>query len=76
MRDDLTAAAHRFLAQTPSALAVVQLEDVLSEPDAVNVPGTVDEHPNWCRKRSVAVEDLEPDGRLGKTGAYFAEVSG
>jgi (1->4)-alpha-D-glucan 1-alpha-D-glucosylmutase len=72
--DDLTAAVHRFLAQTPSAIAIAQLEDVLSEIDAVNVPGTVNEHPNWCRKRSVAVEELDADGRLRATGTFFAEV--
>ncbi len=37
--NELTAAVHRFLAETRSAAAVVQLEDVLSEIDAVNVPG-------------------------------------
>jgi 4-alpha-glucanotransferase len=72
--DELTSAVHRFLAETRSAAAVVQLEDVLSEIDAVNVPGTVNEHPNWCRKRSVSVDDLEGDGRLQLTGTFFAEV--
>jgi 4-alpha-glucanotransferase len=72
--NELTAAVHRFLAATRSAMAVVQLEDVLCESDAVNVPGTVNEHPNWCRKRSVSVDDLERDGRLQQTGTFFAEV--
>jgi (1->4)-alpha-D-glucan 1-alpha-D-glucosylmutase len=71
---ELTAGVHRFLAQTPSAMAVVQLEDVLAEVDAVNVPGTVNEHPNWCRKRTVPVDGLESDGRLRETGTFFAEV--
>ena len=72
--NELTAAVHRFLAETRSVAAVVQLEDVLSEIDAVNVPGTVNEHPNWCRKRTVSVDDLEGDGRLQLTGTFFAEV--
>jgi 4-alpha-glucanotransferase len=72
--DELTAAVHRFLADTRSVAAVVQLEDVLSEIDAVNVPGTVNEHPNWSRKRTVSVDDLESDGRLQLTGTFFAEV--
>jgi len=75
MLDELTAAVHRFLAATPSAMAVVQLENILSEIDAVNVPGTVNEHPNWCRKRAVALEHIEADGRLPRTGDIFAEAS-
>ncbi|HTA38999.1 MAG TPA: 4-alpha-glucanotransferase [Candidatus Acidoferrales bacterium] len=72
--NELTTAVHRFLAETRSVAAVVQLEDVLSEIDAVNVPGTVNEHPNWCRKRTVSVDDLEGDARLQLTGTFFAEV--
>ncbi len=48
---------HRFLARTPSMLAVVAIEDVLGETGAVNVPGTFDEHPNWRRKRSLSLEE-------------------
>ena len=72
--NELTTAVHRFLAETRSVAAVVQMEDVLAEIDAVNVPGTVNEHPNWSRKRSVSVDDLEDDGRLQLTGTFFAEV--
>ncbi len=65
---ELIAAVHRFLAATPSMLAVVAVEDVLHEPGAVNVPGTFDEHPNWQRKRSLLLESIEADGRLMQTG--------
>jgi 4-alpha-glucanotransferase len=54
----------RFLAATPSRLVVVSMEDALGVVDQVNVPGTVDEHPNWRRRLPVALEDLRQDGRL------------
>ncbi|HEX3671473.1 MAG TPA: 4-alpha-glucanotransferase [Candidatus Cybelea sp.] len=68
---ELVTAVHRFLAATPSMLAVVAIEDVLRETGAVNVPGTFDEHPNWQRKRSLLLEDIEDDGRLLQTGKLF-----
>jgi (1->4)-alpha-D-glucan 1-alpha-D-glucosylmutase len=43
-------AVHAFLAAAPSALMMVQLEDVAGEVEQANMPGTVDEHPNWRRK--------------------------
>ncbi|MBV9718215.1 MAG: 4-alpha-glucanotransferase [Candidatus Eremiobacteraeota bacterium] len=65
---ELASAAHRFLADTSAALVVVAIEDVLNETGAINVPGTVDEHPNWRRKRSLGLENIEADGRLSHTG--------
>ncbi|MGA8575853.1 MAG: 4-alpha-glucanotransferase, partial [Candidatus Cybelea sp.] len=70
---ELVAAVHRFLAATPSTLAVVAIEDVLHESGAVNVPGTFDEHPNWRRKRSLSLERIEADGRLCQTGKLFVK---
>jgi (1->4)-alpha-D-glucan 1-alpha-D-glucosylmutase len=43
-------AAHAFIASAPSAVMVLQLEDVLSVVEQANLPGTVDQHPNWRRK--------------------------
>ena len=39
-------------------MAAVQLDDVLGEVEAQNLPGTIDEHPNWSRIYDVTVEDL------------------
>ncbi len=47
---DFVAAIHAFLAKTPSALAMVQIDDLLGETNAVNLPGTDRERPNWRRK--------------------------
>ncbi len=55
---ELVVALHRFLGRTHSALAAVQAEDLAMERDPVNVPGTDQEHPNWCRRLSVDVSAL------------------
>ncbi len=43
---------------TPSRLLVVAMEDVLGILDQPNIPGTVQEHPNWRRRLPVALEDI------------------
>jgi 4-alpha-glucanotransferase len=55
---ELVDAAYRFLAATPSRLLMVHLEDLLGVMDQVNLPGTVEEHPNWRRKLPLRWEDL------------------
>jgi (1->4)-alpha-D-glucan 1-alpha-D-glucosylmutase len=56
MTPELVEAIHAFLARTPSRLLMVQLEDVFGAVEQANLPGTTNEHPNWCRKLSVPVE--------------------
>lgn len=58
MPDDVIVAVHRFLAATPCRLLAVQLDDALGTIEQANVPGTVDEHPNWRRKIAVPIEVL------------------
>lgn len=43
-------AALQFVAKTPSRLAIIPIEDVIGERDQQNIPGTIDEHPNWRRR--------------------------
>ena len=63
----------RFLARTPSRLMVVEIEDVLEIADQPNIPGTLDEHPNWRRRLPIDLEDLATDERLRKLAATLAE---
>jgi 4-alpha-glucanotransferase len=51
-------AAVKFIAQTPSDLALLPLEDALAVEDQPNLPGTVDEHPNWRRRYPGQAADL------------------
>ncbi|WP_375269808.1 4-alpha-glucanotransferase, partial [Phenylobacterium sp.] len=42
----------------PCDLALIPLEDLLALEDQVNVPGTVDEQPNWRRRLAGPLQDL------------------
>jgi len=47
-----------FLARTPSRLLAVSIEDLLGVVDQPNIPGTVDEHPNWRQRLPVALDQI------------------
>ncbi|KRR00224.1 4-alpha-glucanotransferase [Bradyrhizobium valentinum] len=56
-RNDLYSVAN-FLARTKSRLLAISLEDLLDVVDQPNIPGTVDEHPNWRRRLPVLIEEM------------------
>ncbi|MDB5605297.1 MAG: 4-alpha-glucanotransferase [Bradyrhizobium sp.] len=56
-RDDLYAVTS-FLARTKSRLLAVSLEDLLGVIDQPNIPGTVNEHPNWRRRLPLAIDKI------------------
>jgi len=43
-------AAIDFTARSPGPLALIPIEDILGLAEQPNVPGTIDEHPNWRRR--------------------------
>src|SRR4051812_36089927 len=47
-----------FLSRTKSRLLAISLEDLLGVAEQPNIPGTVDEHPNWRRKLPVPLEEI------------------
>jgi 4-alpha-glucanotransferase len=55
--DDLYAVV-KFLARTRSRLLTISLEDLLGVIDQPNIPGTIDEHPNWRRRLPVALGEM------------------
>ena len=55
--NDLNAVA-AFMSKTRSRLLAISLEDLLGVVDQPNIPGTVDEHPNWRRRLPVTVDDI------------------
>ena len=64
----------RFLGDTPSRLLMVSLEDALDVVDQVNVPGTIDEHPNWRRRLAVPLEDLLSSSSLRVIGSVMEAI--
>lgn len=67
-------AMHRFLAGTPALLVAATLWDAIGDPRQPNVPGTVDEYPNWRLAlaepggaRPFLLEDLDRSTRVRDT---------
>ncbi|BBX43242.1 4-alpha-glucanotransferase [Mycobacterium simiae] len=64
-------AMHRFLASTPSRLKLISPYDVLAEPRQPNLPGTIDEYPNWRLPLPTTLEGLRTDPRVAEITAIF-----
>jgi 4-alpha-glucanotransferase len=47
-----------FLARTKSRLMAIELEDLLELREQPNVPGTIDEHPNWRRRMPLCIDEI------------------
>jgi 4-alpha-glucanotransferase len=47
-----------FLARTKSRLLTISLEDLLGVIDQPNIPGTVNEHPNWRQRLPLALDKI------------------
>ncbi len=45
-----------FLARTKSRLLAISLEDLLGVVDQPNIPGTVNEHPNWRQRLPLSID--------------------
>jgi 4-alpha-glucanotransferase len=50
-----------FVASTPAPLAIYPLEDLLALAEMPNLPGSIDEHPNWRRRLAAPVSELFDD---------------
>jgi 4-alpha-glucanotransferase len=64
-------AMHRFLAATPSALKLISPYDIVAEPRQPNLPGTIDEYPNWRLPLPLTLEQLREDPRVAEITAIF-----
>ena len=65
---------HANLAACPAALVAVQLDDILCLEEAQNLPGTVDEHPNWRRVYPSTFSEIETGPDLHKTAGIMAHT--
>ncbi|NUT93015.1 MAG: 4-alpha-glucanotransferase [Saccharothrix sp.] len=62
--DDLVTALHALLAKAPSLLLLTSPQDALGETRQPNLPGTVDQYPNWRIPLPVRVVELFTDARV------------
>ena len=67
--------AHAYIARTPCKIALVQPEDMLEVLEQANLPGTVEQHPNWRRKLPLALEAWPSDPRVAATTEVMGERS-
>ena len=56
--DDVVLAVHRRLAEAPSMIATAALDDLTGATHRPNIPGTIDEHPNWRIALPVPLDEL------------------
>lgn len=68
----IVVAMHRFLASTPSRLKLISPHDVIGETRQPNLPGTIDEYPNWRLPLPETFEELRADPRVAEITAAFA----
>ncbi|HEY2205484.1 MAG TPA: 4-alpha-glucanotransferase [Pseudonocardia sp.] len=68
---EVIVAMHRLLAETPCRLKLVSPYDVLAEPRQPNLPGTVDEYPNWRLPLPVTLDELRRDPRVAEVVEVF-----
>jgi 4-alpha-glucanotransferase len=70
---ELAEAVHAFLGRAKARLALLQIEDALGELEQANLPGTVDQHPNWRRKLSLPLEQALREPLLDRLAAILDE---
>lgn len=51
-------AAAAYVGRSSCALALLQVEDALALEEQANIPGTIDQHPNWRRRMPIAVDGM------------------
>lgn len=71
--EEVAAGIHQLVASSPARLVAAQLEDLVGLVDQANIPGTVEEHPNWRRRMPVAIEELADDPLLRRVVGVIAE---
>jgi 4-alpha-glucanotransferase len=74
--DTIVVALHALLASAPSRLVLASLYDVLGETRQPNLPGTVDEYPNWRIPLPVSLEDALADDRVRRVAEVLRARTG
>ena len=61
-----------MLARSPALLMVLQIEDALGAIEQANLPGTIDQHPNWRRRLARSMAELRRARRINELAAAIA----
>jgi 4-alpha-glucanotransferase len=57
--EDLLEAILLYLSKTSSTLKIVNLDDLIESDVQLNIPGTINEYPNWRHRLLVGCDELE-----------------
>ena len=57
--DAIADTVHALLAASPAAMVAVSLDDALGAVEQANLPGTIDQHPNWRRRLPVTLDSVD-----------------
>jgi 4-alpha-glucanotransferase len=68
-------AAVRFIADTPSQLVLVPLEDALALEEQPNLPGALDQYPNWRRRYAPAAVEIFDDPAVSARARWLSRRS-
>ncbi|MEX2660008.1 MAG: 4-alpha-glucanotransferase [Acidimicrobiales bacterium] len=71
--DEVVVRAHEALAKAPSQVLIATLEDAAVTAARPNMPGTVDEWPNWSLPLPVTVEELEASEQAAAIARMLSE---
>ncbi|MFI5889182.1 4-alpha-glucanotransferase [Actinoplanes sp. NPDC051513] len=71
--EEVVVAMHQFLARTPCRFVTASLYDVLGELDQPNLPGTVDEYPNWRMRIGLSLEQIAGDPRIARIAGILGD---
>ena len=75
MTPELCRAIHMYLATSRAWIVMANLDDVIGEVTQMNLPGTLDAYPNWSRKLSLSLEELQQDARVQMLAAAMYVLS-
>ena len=76
--EEMVRALHAFLTRTPSRFVVAALNDAVGDLRQPNLPGTIDEYPNWrlpvsdASGRPMLLDELLADPRVERLAADLA----
>ncbi|WP_165313318.1 4-alpha-glucanotransferase [Vibrio ziniensis] len=70
----LSEALQLHVAAGASSLLSIQLEDWLEMDNPVNIPGTVDEYPNWRRKLSMNLDEIFAREDVNRISSRLTEI--
>jgi len=59
LSSELMCAIHLYVAQSPSSLMLVTVEDLVGDTAQVNLPGTLDSYPNWSHKTPLTLNEVK-----------------